>query len=195
MHVVLATRNPHKIEEIRAILDLPGAELIGADAFPNVPDVEEDGATFEANAVKKAAVLARATGHWALADDSGLAVQALGGAPGVYSARYAGEPVDYGANNRKLLAALTGCADRRAAFICVLALSDPVGAVQTVTGRCAGTIAEAARGANGFGYDPLFIPDGFTETFAEMPAALKNRLSHRAAALRAARRAWAGVLG
>jgi XTP/dITP diphosphohydrolase len=195
MHLVLATRNPHKIQEIRAILGRPGVELIGADAFPDAPDVEEDGDTFEANAVKKAVALARVTGLWALADDSGLAVEALDGAPGVTSARYAGEPVDTAANNRKLLAALDGGANRRAAFVCVLALSDPSGAARTVTGRCTGTIASAARGTHGFGYDPLFIPDGYAQTFAEMPSELKNRLSHRAAALQAARRAWADRLG
>lgn len=193
MKLVIATRNPHKLVEIRAIFDEPGLELVAADAFPDVPDVEEDGETFEANAVKKAVALCRATGLWAMADDSGLTVQALGGAPGVRSARYAGEPVDTKANNTKLLKALEGEADRRAAFVCVMALAEPDGSTRTVEGTCSGTIAYAPRGGNGFGYDPIFIPDGTDATFAEMAPEQKNRLSHRAAALCNARRAWARV--
>lgn len=194
MNIVLATRNRHKLEEIRAILGEPGLAWRSALDFPDVPDVIEDGDTFEANAGKKALALARATGCLALADDSGLEVDALGGAPGVYSARYAGEPADYAANNAKLLRELAGRTDRAARFRCVLALAHPDGRVRFVEGRCEGRIIDRLRGANGFGYDPLFVADGFAETFAEMDAAVKNRISHRARALAAAHAAWHDIL-
>lgn len=194
MDLLIATRNDHKVREIGAILDLPGLRLMPVSAYPGLPEVEEDGDTFEANAIKKAVTIALATGTWAMADDSGLVVDALGGAPGVFSARYAGSPADYEANNRKLLAALRGVANRRAAFHCVLALAGPDGTSRTVEGRCAGHIIDTVRGTAGFGYDPLFVPDGYTDTFAEMPSALKNRISHRALALATARHAWRDLL-
>lgn len=194
MKLLIATRNAHKLEEIRAILRLPSLELLGLDSFPDVPEVEEDGDTFEANAIKKAVEVALHTGQWTMADDSGLEVDALGGAPGVYSARYAGEPADYAANNRKLLSELHGRAERAARFRCVIAMSNPVGRTQVVAGACEGVIAEEARGAEGFGYDPLFVPDGYTETFAEMSAELKNSLSHRGKALMGVREEWGGLL-
>ena len=194
MKLVLATRNRHKLDELRAILHLPGLEVCSALDFPDVPDVVEDGLTFEANAAKKAKALALATRCWALADDSGLEVDALGGAPGIYSARYAGEPSDSSANNRKLLEALQGQAVRTARFRCVLALAAPEGSVRFVQGTCEGKIAETAAGCGGFGYDPLFIPDGYAVSFAEMEPAMKNRISHRARALAAAVREWEGVL-
>jgi XTP/dITP diphosphohydrolase len=194
MRLLLATRNLHKVTEISAILSIPSLALLSMKNYPDIPEVIEDGATFEANAVKKAATLARATGLWAMADDSGLEVDALGGAPGVYSARYAGEPVDYRANNRKLLQALDGNPNRRARFRCVIALSDPSGTCMTVQGSCDGRIGHGERGSNGFGYDPLFLPDGYDCTFAEMPSDLKNRISHRSAALRRACEEWGGVL-
>jgi XTP/dITP diphosphohydrolase len=192
--LLVATRNPHKMREIRAILRIPRLELVPAGDLPWLPEVEEDGATFEQNAVKKAATLARASGMWAMADDSGLEVPALGGEPGVRSARYAGEPADYAANNALLLARLRGAADRGARFRCVVALAGPDGRARVAEGRCEGRIAGRARGRGGFGYDPLFVPDGFDRTFAQMKAAEKNRVSHRGRALRAARRAWAGEL-
>ena len=190
MKLVIATRNKHKLEEIRAIFSPHALELASALDFPDIPDVVEDGLTFEDNAIKKATTLARATGCWALADDSGLEVEALEGRPGVYSARYAGEPADYEANNRKLLAELQGQSNRRARFRCVVALADPSGKTRVVQGRCDGTIIDSPRGRAGFGYDPLFVPDGYSETFAEMSAELKNRISHRARALAEARKAW-----
>lgn len=193
MQVVVATRNMHKLREIAAILGGTGAELRSMQDYPSVPDVVEDGTTFEANASKKAVEVAKATGHWAMADDSGLEVDALGGAPGVHSARYAGEPVDYHANNAKLLKAMDGQKNRRARFRCVLALSSPAGEVVTVAGSCEGRIIEEARGANGFGYDPLFVPDGHELTFAEMPDVEKNRISHRARALGRARDEWTDI--
>jgi len=188
--LILATRNRHKLEEIRTLFDLPGLELSSALDHPDIPDVEEDGKTFEENAVKKALALARATGCWALADDSGLEVDALGGAPGVYSARYAGEPVSYPANNAKLLKALRNTDSRRAQFRCVIALASPSGRTRTVEGRCEGRIIHETRGAKGFGYDPLFVPDGHSLTFAEMDPAAKNTISHRGRALQKARAAW-----
>lgn len=203
MKLVIATRNAHKLEEIRAIFDFPfgsaqdghNLEVFSAFDFPDVPDVIEDGDTLEANAIKKAVEIANATGCWAMADDSGLEVNALDGSPGVYSARYAGEPCSYEANNEKLLRELAGKDDRSARFRTVIALSDPEGNVQTVEGACPGSIIEELRGSNGFGYDPLFVPDGCTETFAELSPKVKNRISHRANALKKAHDAWAGIIG
>jgi XTP/dITP diphosphohydrolase len=190
MKLVIATRNAHKLEEIQAIFDFQSLEVMSAFDFPEIPDVVEDGDTLEANAMKKAVEIAQATGCWALADDSGLEVAALDGAPGVYSARYAGEHCSYADNNAKLLGELTGKTDRSACFRTVIALSDPAGSVEIVSGECAGTIIEEPRGTNGFGYDPLFVPDGYTQTFAELTAAVKNRISHRANALQQAKDAW-----
>ena len=194
MKIVSATRNPHKLEEIKAIFHGDRLEIVSSFDFPDIPDVIEDGDTFEANAVKKAVTLAKATGLWALADDSGLEVDALGGEPGVYSARYAGESVSYEANNEKLLKTLSGVTDRTARFRCVIALSSPSGITQTVDGRCEGKIALEAHGAEGFGYDPLFIPEGHETTFAEMTADAKNAISHRGRALKKAEDAWGKML-
>lgn len=194
MKLLIASRNAKKLKEIKSILQVPGLELVSAADVPGAPDVEEDGTTFEENAGKKAATLAKATGLWALADDSGLEVDALGGAPGVYSARYAGEPTKYSANNRKLLKALAGETNRRARFRCVIALASPQGEVKTVEGACEGVIADAPRGRKGFGYDPLFIPEGHALTFAEMDAADKNRISHRGRALAKADAEWSALL-
>jgi XTP/dITP diphosphohydrolase len=194
MKLLIATRNRHKVEEIRAIFQPPGVTLTGADEWPGLPEVEEDAATFEGNALKKARELGAASGLWTLADDSGLEVKALGGAPGVYSARYAGAEANPAANNAKLLAALEGVNDRQAQFRCVLALCAPDGRSWTVEGLCRGSIAHAPSGHHGFGYDPLFVPEGHSRTFAELPAAEKNRISHRARALAAATEAWLGLL-
>jgi XTP/dITP diphosphohydrolase len=215
MKLVLATRNAHKLEEIKAIFGLfpdpvqsgsgrdvphsreegrPPLEVLSAFDFPDAPDVVEDKDTFEGNAVKKAVEIAKATGCMAMADDSGLEVDALSGAPGVYSARYAGEPCNYDANNAKLLKELEGVKNRTARFRTVIALAQPDGTVKTVAGSCEGTIIEERRGTHGFGYDPLFVPDGYTETFAELSPDVKNRISHRARALHKARDAWAELL-
>jgi len=147
------------------------------------PEVPETGATFAENAVLKARTIARVTGYATLAEDSGLEVEAMGGAPGVHSARYAGEAKDFAANNRKLVAHLSGVTDRRARFRTVAALALPDGRVWTAEGALAGTIADAPRGSGGFGYDPLFIPDGETRTLAEMSADEKDTISHRRRAL------------
>ena len=194
MKLVIATRNPHKLEEIHAIFDFQGLEVSSAFDFPEIPDVVEDGETLEANAKKKAVEIAMATGCWAMADDSGLEVAALEGAPGVYSARYAGEHCSYSDNNEKLLRELTGKSDRSARFRTVIALSDPGGNVQIVEGDCPGTIIDKMLGTNGFGYDPLFVPDGCSETFAELDATVKNTISHRARALKNAYSEWAVLL-
>ena len=193
MKLLIATRNQGKLTEMRDILRGVDVALLGIDEVGTLPEVEEDGDTFTANAVKKARTLALAAGLWALADDSGLEVDALGGAPGVYSARYAGQPADYRANNAKLLRELAECPDRAARFRCVMALSRPDGRTDTVSGVCEGEITDACRGSEGFGYDPLFVPAGETRTFAEMPSAEKNRLSHRADALRKAVDRWFGA--
>ncbi len=194
MQILIASRNAHKIQEIREIFDLPGVEWVSTAEFPRLADVEEDGDTFEVNAIKKATELAKATGLWALADDSGLEVVALGNAPGVYSARYAGEPCNHANNNAKLLRELAGEKDRSARFRCVAALSDPSGRAETVSGSCPGHIIEALRGAQGFGYDPLFVPDGFEQTFAEMGNAQKNQLSHRGRAMTLAKEKWGPLI-
>lgn len=189
--MLVATRNRKKLAEILAILDLPEMELLSIDDFSgDLPEVEEDGDTFAANAIKKAVTLARCSNLLTLADDSGLEVDALDGAPGVYSARYAGEPCNDAANNHKLLEVLAGVDNRRARFRCVIALALPDGRTATVEGFCEGCIAPGPSGSGGFGYDPLFIPEGYTHTFAELGGDVKHRISHRGAALRAAVTAW-----
>ena len=195
MRLVIATRNTHKLEEIRAIFDFKNLEVLSAFDFPEIPDVVEDGDTLEANAIKKAVEIAKATGCWAMADDSGLEVNALDGAPGVYSARYAGEQCSYSDNNAKLLRELSDKSDRSAQFRTVIALSDPEGNVKTQAGICPGRIVEKLCGTNGFGYDPLFMPENYTETFAELPAEVKNHISHRARALQKSREEWGGIIG
>jgi XTP/dITP diphosphohydrolase len=194
MHLVIATRNPHKLEEIRAVFNFAGLEVSSAFDYPDVPDVVEDGDTLEANAIKKAVELCQATGCVALADDSGLEVTALNGAPGVYSARWAGEGCTYADNNVKLLRELEGLQNRQARFRTVIALALPNGNVRTVEGICEGRIIEACRGEQGFGYDPLFVPVGLEKTFAELPAEEKNCLSHRGHALRQAQTEFAEFL-
>jgi XTP/dITP diphosphohydrolase len=193
MKLALATRNAHKLEEIRAIFNTADMEICSALDFPDIPDTLEDRDTFEGNAIKKAQELCDATGLIALADDSGLVVDALDGAPGVYSARYAGEPCDTSANNEKLLHELASQKSRTARFRTVIALARPGEEPLTVSGTCEGTIIDAPRGTNGFGYDPLFVPDGYTETFAELPASIKNKISHRANALAEASKLWKGL--
>jgi XTP/dITP diphosphohydrolase len=186
--LVFATRNKGKLVELRELL--AGIEVISIDEVgKDVPEVIEDAETFVGNAAKKAREVSAATGFPALADDSGLEVDALGGAPGVFSARYAGEPHSDSANNAKLLAALVGVADRRARFRAVLALADgagPLGAeIITADGTCEGTILTAPRGTGGFGYDPLFFAPELGMTFAEAGVGSKSELSHRARAMRA----------
>jgi XTP/dITP diphosphohydrolase len=184
--LVLGTRNRKKREEIVEILAGPGLEFGDLSQFPQAHEVVEDGDTFEANARKKSVETAKALKHWVLAEDSGLVVPALGGRPGVYSARYAGTQGDDEANNDKLLAELAPLSDdRRAAYyVCVAALADPQGEVRAVTeGRCHGVIIRERRGKGGFGYDPLFLIPEYHHTFGELSAVVKHALSHRARAL------------
>jgi XTP/dITP diphosphohydrolase len=194
MQLLIATRNPAKLAEIWALFSVPGLAVVSALDVPDAPEVEEDQPTLEGNAVKKAVTLARHTGGWALADDTGLEVEALGGAPGVFSARYAGPVGDDAANVAKLLAAMEDVSNRAARFRTVVALADPGGGSAWVEGVCDGTITTERRGGGGFGYDPVFLPHGSTRTFAEMSAAQKNAISHRGGALAAARTAWADWL-
>ncbi|MFF8383187.1 RdgB/HAM1 family non-canonical purine NTP pyrophosphatase [Streptomyces kanasensis] len=187
--LILATRNAGKITELRAILADAGLphELVGADAHPEVPDVRETGVTFAENALLKAHALARATGHPAIADDSGLCVDVLGGAPGIFSARWAGRHGDDKANLDLLLAQLADidAPHRGAHFACAAALALPDGTERVVEGRLDGTLRYAPEGSGGFGYDPILQPDGDTRTCAELTAAEKNAISHRGKAFRA----------
>ena len=177
MKLYVATHNAHKLREIGEIL--PGYEIVADD-----PDVEETAPDFAGNAlIKVRAIAARHPGAWSMADDSGLEVRALGGAPGVRSARYAGEPSNTPANNALLLKNLEGVDDRSARFTCTIALVDPEGREHVVTGHCPGHIAHAPSGTAGFGYDPLFIPDGYEASFADLGEEAKNKISHRGRAL------------
>jgi XTP/dITP diphosphohydrolase len=188
--LVLATRNQGKIIELRRILDAisNGAiELVSVEQYPEIPDVEETGSTFEENALLKAVAISKATGLPAIADDSGLCVDALGGAPGIFSARYAGKHGDDNANLNKVLVELQGVEDtnRSAHFTCVTALVMPDGRKVTKMGEFHGFIAHAPVGDFGFGYDPIFIPQGSSITSAQMSAQEKDLVSHRGISLRA----------
>jgi XTP/dITP diphosphohydrolase len=187
MDIVLATTNKKKVEEIKKIFGVmdTASRIYTLDDFPAVGDVIEDGDTFEANALKKARHVAGATRMTAIADDSGLEVDALDGAPGVYSARYAGEGVSDDQNSTKLLDALKDVPDekRGARFACCIALVSS-NEVKTFMGYVEGTIGRELKGQNGFGYDPLFYPEGSKKTFAEIKDTEKNAISHRAMALR-----------
>jgi XTP/dITP diphosphohydrolase len=187
--IVVATQNRDKAREMFAILSGLGITLRGLWEWPDAPDVHESGDTLEANAILKARSAAAHTGWWAVADDTGLEVDALGGAPGVYSARYAGANATYADNCAKLLAALSAVpsADRTARFRTVIALAAPDGSAETVEGVVEGRILEHKRGQNGFGYDPVFFWSPKGKTFAEMSAEEKNAVSHRAKALHALR--------
>jgi XTP/dITP diphosphohydrolase len=181
--LVIATRNPGKTAEIRELLT--GFPLRVADLadFGPIPEVEEDGRTFEENAYRKASFTARVLGLPSLADDSGLAVAALDGAPGVYSARFAGEQATDAERCARLLTEMAGKTDRRAAFECVISIALPTGQALTYEARCEGVIAEKPVGRNGFGYDPIFYYPGLKKTFAELTRAEKSRISHRGKAL------------
>jgi len=181
--IILASRNAKKAGEITELLAPHGFEVVPVSIFPDVPEVIEDGDTFAANAAKKATQVAKAIDQWVIGEDSGLCVDALKGRPGIYSARYAGEPCDDEANNDKLLEELSGVAEakRAAGYICSVALSNPAGEVMVaVEGTCRGRITMERRGNGGFGYDPLFLIPEFHQTFGELSAAVKQCLSHRA---------------
>jgi XTP/dITP diphosphohydrolase len=193
MVLILGTRNRKKGLELAQLIAPPWEPnprldrlvIKSLDAFPQAPEVVEDAPTFAGNARKKASETAKALGHWVLADDSGLSVDALDGQPGVFSARYAGVHGDDDANNRKLLGALAAVADdqRGAAFVCALALADPAGTIHIETfAACRGLITREARGIGGFGYDPLFLIREYHRTFGELSPLVKHQLSHRARA-------------
>ena len=189
MNIVLATKNKKKAEEMKKILADAGVHIdsiLTLQDFPECPEVEEDGSTFEANAAKKARFVSEHTRMIAVADDSGLEVDALKGAPGVFSARYAGEPADDKKNTEKLLKEMQNVPDekRTARFVCCIALALPDKEVKTFFGTVEGTIGRELRGQNGFGYDPVFYPEGSARTFAEMSDKEKNAISHRGGAIR-----------
>jgi XTP/dITP diphosphohydrolase len=190
MDIVLATRNKKKIEEMKRIIEDLSISVLTLDDFIGCPEVEEEGATFEENAIKKAQTVASYTGKPSVADDSGLEVYALKGAPGTLSARYAGEDKDDRKNINKLLLEMRSIADeqRGARFVCCIALAFPEGSVKTFSGYVEGKIGREPRGSQGFGYDPVFYPEGYNRTFAEMTANEKDALSHRGKALRKLRR-------
>lgn len=187
--LLLATRNHKKKTEMQEILQGLDLSILTLEELPFFSEVEEDGKTFAENAIKKAVYTAKATKKACLADDSGLVVDVLGGKPGIYSARFAGESANDDENNRKLLKLMENVeeAQRTARFVCIIAISDIQGNVETIEGICEGRIALKAAGIEGFGYDPLFIPQGYTQSFAELPSATKNRISHRGKALKQAR--------
>jgi XTP/dITP diphosphohydrolase len=185
IRLLLASHNEGKVREILALLPADGAEIETLAAYPEAGEVEETGKSFEENARLKATEYARRTGCWTIAEDSGLMVDALGGEPGVYSARWAGEPGDDAANNAKLMNELEGVQNRRARYVCVIALARPDGeVVACVRGVCEGRISEVPLGTGGFGYDPFFVAEGESRTNAELPPDEKNALSHRGQALR-----------
>jgi len=183
--LVVATGNKGKLREFGELLQTVVQTILSPADFPGFPEVEEDGETFEANAIKKARSAAIFTGRAVLADDSGLAVDYLGGRPGVYSARFAGEGAGDADNNARLLRELAGvpAGQRGAAFHCVIALCRPDGSCQTFDGSLSGVILEAPRGGGGFGYDPLFLVPEYGQTLSELPLEIKNAISHRGRAM------------
>ncbi|MDQ1239744.1 MAG: XTP/dITP diphosphohydrolase [Thermodesulfobacteriota bacterium] len=186
IELVIATRNPGKLREIEGFLQGIPVQLFSLSEFDQVPDIAEDGASFTENALKKARIVCAITGRSALADDSGLCVDALDGKPGIYSARYAGEEASDQKNLQKLLEEMKSVPPRArtAHFVCVLALVDPNGQEKIFEGSCTGTIITRSRGNNGFGYDPVFFFEPLGLTFAQMDPVVKSTVSHRGKALR-----------
>jgi XTP/dITP diphosphohydrolase len=187
--LVIATHNPGKLAEISALLKPHGIDAVGAHALGLI-EPAETGSSFEENAELKAKVAARASGLPALADDSGLVVPALGGKPGIQSARWAGAAKDFAAAMNRVERLLGGLKDRRAFFVAVLALAWPDGRVETFRGEAHGSLVFPPRGSRGFGYDPIFLPEGASETFGEMQPEAKHKISHRAKAFAAFAEAW-----
>ena len=194
MIIVLATRNPGKVREFQMLLDGFPVEIRGLGDFGPIPEAVEDGATFDDNAYKKALHTAKVLGLPAIADDSGLVVEALGGAPGVFSARYAGEKASDSDNISKLLREMSGKKNRKAAFECVISIAVPTGSALTYEGRCEGELTVEPQGEGGFGYDPVFFYPPFGKTFAEIPLQEKNRVSHRGRALAEVREEFDKIL-
>ena len=186
MQIVLATRNKGKIRELARIFahELPEVELLGTDNFPDLADVDETEDSFEGNALLKAVAVSRFTKLPTIADDSGLAVDHLKGAPGIFSARYSGVHGDDEANLQKVLREMEGVANRRAQFVCAAAFVAPNGYQKVLRAEMVGELISQPRGANGFGYDPIFVPEGFAQTTGEMEPDLKDSISHRGKAMR-----------
>ncbi|WP_300459165.1 XTP/dITP diphosphatase [Desulfobacula sp.] len=182
--IVLATRNKGKTREIQSLLKGFPIDIKNLDDFGPIPEVIEDGDTFDDNAYKKASFTARVLGYPAMADDSGLCVEALDGAPGVYSARYAGENATDADNVKKMLDELKNKANRNAAFKCVISIAVPTGAALTYEGECQGVLTKKTVGENGFGYDPLFFYPELNKTFAQLTIEEKGKVSHRGKALK-----------
>ena len=181
--LLAATTNAGKIKELKELLLGLPVTLRGLNEFPNVSEIVETGETFAENAVLKARGYAKQFGIWSLADDSGLEVDALNGAPGIFSARYAGENTGYSEKIAELLKELAQSKNRRARFVCAMAIADETGEIKFIgEGVCSGKIARSPSGQNGFGYDPIFIPEGFERTFGELPEEIKREISHRARA-------------
>lgn len=183
MRILIATNNAHKVKEITDIFADTAIEVISPRDMGLNLDVEENGTTFAENAMKKAVGFCEASGEICVADDSGLTVEALNGEPGVYSARYGGEGLDDKARTALLLHNMSEVENRKAAFVCSIAMVFPDGRTVMAQGRCDGRIAYAPSGENGFGYDPVFVPDGYDKTFAELSESEKNGISHRGRAL------------
>lgn len=186
VELVIASTNMHKVREFRSILKGSSpCDLLSLCDFPDYVPPEETGATFEENAILKATHAAKTLNRWVLADDSGLVVPALNGAPGIYSARYAGDDATDHENRKKLLDEMRHLMeeDRQAYYECCIALATPLGLKKCVKGTCEGTILVEEKGGGGFGYDPLFIKNGYSKTFAELGESVKNRISHRRRAL------------
>ena len=188
MKLILATRNQGKVRELTNMLcgeasSKQQVEVISLESYPDAPEVVEDGKTYMENAIKKASIIAEYTSHLTLADDAGLEVDALGGAPGINSKRWAGEDATDDIRIAKLLQALEGATNRRARFIAAIAVVHPNSDPEGVLGVCEGHIGHDPVGESGFGYDPVFVPDGYNRTFAELGEEIKNRISHRAKAL------------
>ena len=198
MKLVLATRNLGKVRELTAMLNTDpqhkNIQILSLQDFPDAPEVIEDADTYQENAAKKATVISDYTGLRTLADDAGLEVDALGGAPGVHSKRWAGDDATDTIRVQKLLEALEGATDRSARFVAAIAIAEPtapnssnsVNRVQVVVGKCEGHITHTPAGDSGFGYDPIFVPNGYEKTFAELGDAIKNRISHRGEAVQLA---------
>jgi XTP/dITP diphosphohydrolase len=188
--LLIATHNEGKVIELRSLMASLPLSLRGLAEFPEIQEVEETGTTFAENASIKARAYAMQSRLWTLSDDSGLEVEALGGAPGVYSARYGGTALSFAERMKLLLEELarSGSRNRLARFVSVIAIADPNGEIAHLsTGICEGAITHAPRGTNGFGYDPIFVPQGYDQTFGELSTEIKERISHRARALAATR--------
>lgn len=195
MKLLVATRNPKKKKELKSLLKDLKITVVTLRGFKNAPHVKEDRKTFTENAVKKAVTIARCTGLLTLADDSGLEVEALGGAPGIFSARFSGKGANDLKNNKKLLALLKGVPERkrRARFVCAIAIAWEGKILKIIKATISGYITDSRRGSCGFGYDPVFIPTGYKKTFAQLGPGVKNKISHRAKALLKAKKFLAKI--